>query len=47
LSPSFLNSGKIIEQNGGRLSAVSALGEGSAFTIEIPKTPVLQMASRQ
>ncbi len=40
-------SSKIIEQNGGRLTAVSTLGEGSTFTIEIPKTPAIQMASRQ
>jgi PAS domain S-box-containing protein len=38
-------SSKIIEQNGGTLTAVSTLGEGSTFTIKIPKSPRLHTAS--
>jgi len=37
-------SSKIIEQNGGELTAVSILGEGSTFTIRIPKSPKVQTA---
>jgi len=37
-------SSKIIEQNGGKITAVSTLGEGSTFTIRIPKSPKLHTA---
>jgi signal transduction histidine kinase len=38
-------SSKIIEQNGGTLTATATLGEGSTFTIKIPKSPRLHTAS--